>query len=160
MRNGAPVARRVRRERNLRYRDRLAVTRHAPPPATMRFSFVRIGRRRTALNVAALLLTCPIAVSACARSLEVAERLGREANASERGLSDRPQPNDRKAQSPKAGFRRKRVAGKSAPSDLVADDGTRCAVSAEKFEQTNPGDRVWCRWTDPLNPSPPQTLSR
>jgi hypothetical protein len=119
-----------------------------------------IRPRRAASYVAALLLAGSICISACTRSLEVADRIGREANAGERGLTDRPQREDRPAiQTPKAGFRRKRVAGKSAPSDLVADDGTRCVVSAEKFEKTKPGDRVWCRWADPLNPSPTQEFA-
>ena len=58
-----------------------------------------------------------------------------------KGQRDLPQP--------RGGFDRKRVLGKSIPSDLIAEDGTRCLVSLDKFERTEPGDRVWCQWEDP-----------
>ena len=97
-----------------------------------------------------------IAVSGCSRALDVTDRVVREANAPEPRMSGHAQqPADRPVtKSPKTGFARKRVAGKSAPSDLVADDGTRCTVSEDKFQRTEAGDRVWCRWQDPLNPTP------
>ena len=46
---------------------------------------------------------------------------------------------------------RKRVIGKEAPLDLVAEDGTRCETSRERFERTKIGSKVWCLWSgDPI----------
>jgi hypothetical protein len=41
---------------------------------------------------------------------------------------------------------RKRVAGMEAPSTLIATDGTRCVVTAERFASIQSGERVWCMW--------------
>lgn len=46
-----------------------------------------------------------------------------------------------------AGLADKPVASREAPSALIAVDGTRCLVTDEKFQNTVPGDRVWCFWT-------------
>ena len=46
---------------------------------------------------------------------------------------------------------RKLVIGKEAPLDLIADDGTRCETSKDRFERTKIGSKVWCLWTgDPI----------
>jgi hypothetical protein len=46
---------------------------------------------------------------------------------------------------------RKLVIGKEAPLDLIADDGTRCETSKERFERTKIGSKVWCLWSgDPI----------
>lgn len=48
--------------------------------------------------------------------------------------------------SPAAGIGWKVVMDKRPPAYLVAVDGTECTVSAERFQQVNPGDRVLCAW--------------
>ena len=46
---------------------------------------------------------------------------------------------------------RKVVIGKEAPLDLIADDGTRCETSKDRFERTKVGSKVWCLWSgDPI----------
>jgi hypothetical protein len=46
---------------------------------------------------------------------------------------------------------RKLVIGKEAPLDLIADDGTRCETSKDRFERTKIGTKVWCLWSgDPI----------
>jgi hypothetical protein len=41
---------------------------------------------------------------------------------------------------------RRMVVGKIDPNTLVAVDGSRCAVSAEKYERTERGEEAWCVW--------------
>jgi hypothetical protein len=41
---------------------------------------------------------------------------------------------------------RKRVAAKEEPTTLVADDRTRCRVTAQKYRDTAIGDQVLCDW--------------
>lgn len=41
---------------------------------------------------------------------------------------------------------RKRVAGKEEPATLIADDRSRCTVTAERFRDTKVGDNVICDW--------------
>jgi hypothetical protein len=43
---------------------------------------------------------------------------------------------------------RKQVAAKRDPQVLVALDGTRCVTTQGRFERAQPGDRVWCVWSD------------
>lgn len=56
---------------------------------------------------------------------------------------------------------RKLVIGKEAPLDLVAEDGTRCQTSKDRFERTKIGSKVWCLWSgDPIRDSRQQTGAR
>ncbi len=49
---------------------------------------------------------------------------------------------------------RKLVISKEAPLDLVAEDGTRCQTSKDRFERTKIGSKVWCLWSgDPIRDS-------
>lgn len=49
---------------------------------------------------------------------------------------------------------RKRVVDKAAPLDLIAEDGTRCQTTRNRFERTQIGSRVWCLWSgDPIRES-------
>lgn len=41
---------------------------------------------------------------------------------------------------------RKRVARKEEPATLIADDRSRCTVTAERFRDTKVGDNVICDW--------------
>ncbi len=43
-------------------------------------------------------------------------------------------------------FRPKTVQAKEPPNILIAIDGTRCSVSADRYESTNEGDVAWCWW--------------
>lgn len=43
----------------------------------------------------------------------------------------------------------KRVAGKQPPTTLIAQDGTRCVVTEERYRETNVGDEAWCVWQLP-----------
>lgn len=45
-----------------------------------------------------------------------------------------------------ARFAQKTVTSKSEPATLVAYDGTRCVVTAQKFRETVTGEKVWCVW--------------
>ena len=46
---------------------------------------------------------------------------------------------------------RKMVIGKEAPLNLIAEDGTRCETSKDRFERTRIGSKVWCLWSgDPI----------
>lgn len=47
-----------------------------------------------------------------------------------------------------AEFAPKLVVGKEAPNELIADDGTRCITSRERFDQTRIGSEIWCVWSD------------
>ena len=47
---------------------------------------------------------------------------------------------------PAPALERKTVAEKREPSELVATDGTSCLTTARRFENAQPGDRVWCVW--------------
>jgi hypothetical protein len=38
------------------------------------------------------------------------------------------------------------VAGKEAPSTLIAEDGSRCQVTKTRFQETREGDRATCSW--------------
>jgi hypothetical protein len=51
------------------------------------------------------------------------------------------------------GPQRKTVSTKEPPSRLVAIDGTVCLVSASRYAEVDPGDRVWCDW-QPRRPHP------
>jgi hypothetical protein len=42
---------------------------------------------------------------------------------------------------------RKLVVGKDPPVTLIAEDGTRCITSRDRFEQTRIGSEVWCVWS-------------
>lgn len=42
---------------------------------------------------------------------------------------------------------RKLVVGKDAPVTLIAEDGTRCVTSPDRFERTRIGAEVWCVWS-------------
>jgi hypothetical protein len=42
---------------------------------------------------------------------------------------------------------RKLVTGKEPPVTLIAEDGTRCLTSRDRFERTRIGSEVWCVWT-------------
>jgi hypothetical protein len=49
---------------------------------------------------------------------------------------------------------RKLVVDKAAPLDLIAEDGTRCQTSKDRFERTKIGSKVWCLWSgDPIRDS-------
>ena len=41
----------------------------------------------------------------------------------------------------------KPVVGKEPPTVLIAEDGTRCVTSRDRFERTRIGSEVWCVWT-------------
>lgn len=45
-----------------------------------------------------------------------------------------------------AGLSRKNVRAKVEPSEIVADDQSRCTVDYERFEEIEVGDGVWCLW--------------
>jgi hypothetical protein len=54
---------------------------------------------------------------------------------------------ERGQSAPTTGLARKVVSSKEAPASLIADDGSRCAVSASRFEEMQVGDKVWCLWS-------------
>jgi hypothetical protein len=94
-------------------------------------------------------LVTAITVSACTQ-------LGRQTGTGPRGL---PSPSEVQApgslpsvgtQSPTgrttAVASRKRVAEKEEPATLIANDKTRCAVTADRFKDTHIGDDAICDW--------------
>ena len=50
------------------------------------------------------------------------------------------------AEADRPAFSQKRVARKSPISTLIAEDGSRCAVTEQRFRSTEIGDEVWCVW--------------
>ena len=51
---------------------------------------------------------------------------------------------------------RKLVVGKEPPLDLIAEDGSRCLTTKDRFEKTRIGSKVWCLWSgDPERDFPP-----
>lgn len=44
-------------------------------------------------------------------------------------------------------FGRKLVIDKEPPLVLIAEDGTRCQTTRDRFERTRVGSKVWCLWT-------------
>jgi hypothetical protein len=46
------------------------------------------------------------------------------------------------------GFGSKPVQWKTPPTRLIAQDGTSCVVSKEKFDSATVGTSVWCTWFD------------
>ena len=51
-------------------------------------------------------------------------------------------------------FTEKLVVGKEPPNQLIAEDGTRCITSRERYERARIGAEVWCVWngSGPRNP--------
>lgn len=45
-------------------------------------------------------------------------------------------------------FAAKLVVGKEPPTELIAEDGTRCLTSRKRFDRTRIGSEIWCVWTD------------
>jgi hypothetical protein len=43
----------------------------------------------------------------------------------------------------------KRVAGKESPVTLIAEDGTKCVVTEDRYRETRVGDEAWCVWRQP-----------
>lgn len=56
---------------------------------------------------------------------------------------------------PQAGYAIKRVVDKQGPSTLVADDGSVCRTSRERFAATKQGAWRDCIWANPLDSPPP-----
>ncbi|HEV7992027.1 MAG TPA: hypothetical protein VGP25_09395 [Gemmatimonadaceae bacterium] len=42
----------------------------------------------------------------------------------------------------------KLVSGKEAPATLIARDGSRCSVSAKRYDDMREGEEAWCAWTN------------
>jgi hypothetical protein len=53
------------------------------------------------------------------------------------------------AAGPQAGYAIKRVVDKQKPAVLVADDGSVCRTSVERFARTRAGKWISCDWTLP-----------
>lgn len=51
--------------------------------------------------------------------------------------------------SPRAKLGRKMVVRKQEPRELIADDGSTCTTSTERFERVRPGQNAWCLWSPP-----------
>lgn len=65
------------------------------------------------------------------------------------------------AETPPGAWGRRTVAERVDPDEVVATDGARCRVSADKYADIRPGDKVWCVWqrgalpADGKGPRPP-----
>ena len=68
-----------------------------------------------------------------------------------RGGDDRALPSGQKSP-PSVPLTRKQVASKESPSTLVAIDGAKCLVSADRYDGVKVGDLVWCGWTATSSP--------
>ncbi len=53
-----------------------------------------------------------------------------------------------------AGIRGKTVVRKDPPNFLVADDGSICVVSQERFDKTEIGMKALCAWKGETRPNP------
>lgn len=47
---------------------------------------------------------------------------------------------------------RKPVAGKEAPTTLIARDGSRCIVTEKRFAEIREGQSIWCDWRGRVRP--------
>ena len=63
----------------------------------------------------------------------------------------RPAPGGVRVDQPRLGWSTKRVMTKQEPSTLLAQDGTICRVSADRFKDTQVGRDTACDW-QPGNP--------
>lgn len=62
-----------------------------------------------------------------------------------------PTPGGVRVDQPRLGWATKRVLTKQEPSTLIAQDGTICRVTAERFKSTEIGRDTECNW-QPGNP--------
>ena len=67
------------------------------------------------------------------------------------GAQIRPQPGGVRVDKPIIGWATKRVLTKQEPSTLLAQDGTICRVTADRFRDTQVGRDMACDW-QPGNP--------
>ena len=67
------------------------------------------------------------------------------------GTQVRPQPGGVMVDQPRIGWATKRVLTKQEPSTLLAQDGTICRVTADRFKTTEIGRDTACDW-QPGNP--------
>ena len=88
-----------------------------------------MSRARLAVRATLLLLAAGVTSGACARPVQVAPRAG--------GVD---------VASGQLGWATKRLATKEPPGTLVAEDGTICRVSAERYAATPPRSLVRCDW--------------
>lgn len=63
-----------------------------------------------------------------------------------RQVDETPRPTQQGRSTPERGIIAKRVTGKQDPNLLLADDGTSCAVSAERYADTQIGKYAVCAW--------------
>ena len=63
-----------------------------------------------------------------------------------RQVEETPRPTQRGRSTPERGIMPKRVIGKQDPNLLLADDDTSCAVSAERYRDTEIGKYAVCAW--------------
>lgn len=89
-----------------------------------------------------LLLTLVLIAASCV----LPGRQGVDPTAGSRGIEEtsRPTPQGRPTQ--KRGIMSKRVTGKQDPNLLLADDGTSCPVTADRYRDVQVGKYAVCAW--------------
>jgi hypothetical protein len=58
-----------------------------------------------------------------------------------------PIPRLREDAEPAPELARKLVIAKEPPTELIAEDGTRCLTTESRFKRTRVGFEAWCVWT-------------
>lgn len=85
-------------------------------------------------------LSLVVAIVACLPGGQRIDPLG-----GSRQVEETPRPTQQ-GSTPKRGIMPKRVIGKQEPNLLLADDETSCAVSAERYRDTQIGKYAVCAW--------------
>ena len=105
---------------------------------------VRTPARRRAVGGSAFALAslvAPLAAAGCIRPIVPGvPGLGMDT------LSIRRPPRDHGRRGDVLQVSEKVVAGREAPTTLLAEDGSRCTVTKRRFDDTREGDRVTCAW--------------
>jgi len=63
-----------------------------------------------------------------------------------RQVEETPRPTSQGRSTPERGIMPKRVTGKQEPNLLLADDGTSCAVTADRYRDVQIGKYAVCAW--------------
>lgn len=93
------------------------------------------------MRPATLAITIAIlAVSGCIRPI-IPGVPGLERDPPRSGIGERPPTTERQPS-----IRQKRVARKEPVATLIADDGTWCSVSEDRYRMIKVGDNAWCGW--------------
>src|SRR5688500_1452210 len=90
----------------------------------------------------AFLVACPVVAASCV--LPGGQRVDPAAGG--RQVEETPRPAAQGRSTPERGIIPKRVTGKQEPNLLLADDGTSCTVTADRYREVQIGKYAVCAW--------------